>query len=38
MLLTVTKEKHFLGFLSILDLGGGANKKQVLDNIQSQGY
>ena len=38
MSITVTKEKHFLVLLSIFDLSGGANKKQVLDNIQSQNY
>lgn len=38
MSITVTKEKHFLVLLSIFDLSGGANKKQVLDNIQSQDY
>ncbi len=38
MSITVTKEKHFLVLLSIFDLSGGANKKQVLDNIQSENY
>jgi len=38
MPITLTKEKHFLVLLSIFDLSGGANKKQVLDNIQTQKY
>ena len=38
MSITITKEKDFLVLLSILDLNSGANKKEVLDNIQSQQY
>jgi len=38
MTITLTKEKHFLVLLSIFDLSGAANKKQVLDNIQAKKY
>ena len=35
---TQEREKSLALLLSIVDLGGGGTKKQVLDNIEGRGY
>ncbi len=38
MAITLTNEKRFIVLLSIFELGGVGTKREVLDNIQNQGY